>query len=185
MNILKKILKIILWVLLTIIIIYNLYSFISLKILKKDIVSINGYSVLEVVSGSMKPTINVSDLIVINTNDKDYKKDDIVTFKDVNNSFVTHRIIDITKKGYITKGDANKSADLEYINKEKIVGKYVFKINKLGTFVDAIKSPIVLILIFVIGIMICAVISVKDYASLKISDEEKEYINQKSNKGSE
>lgn len=181
MNILKKILKIILWFLLVIIIIYNLYSFISLKILKKDITSIKGYSVLEVVSGSMEPTINVSDLIIINQNDKKYKKNDIVTFKDVNNSFVTHRIIDITKKGYITKGDANKSADLEYISKDKIVGKYVFKISKLGSFIKAIKNPIVLILIFIIGIMICAVISVKDSSSLKISEEEKEYLNQKSN----
>lgn len=174
MNIIKKILKIVLWTLLILIVTYNIYTFFSLKILKKNITSFFGYSVLEVVSGSMEPTINISDLIVINQNKNNYKKNDIITFVDENEKFVTHRIVDVTKKGFITKGDANKNVDLEYVSKNKIVGTYVFKINKFGSFIKAVKNPIVLSLIFIIGIMVCVVIS--NNINLKVSEEEKEFL---------
>lgn len=148
--------------------------------LKKDLASVNGYATLEVVSGSMEPTIDIGDLIIINQKDKKYKKNDIITFKDVNSSFVTHRIIKIDGKKIITKGDNNNSKDEGYITKDKIVGKYVFKINKLGFLVKSIKNPVTLTIIFIIGIIICIIISTdKDGIPLDISEEEKKYIRAK------
>ena len=50
----KKVGKIFLWSLLFLIILYNLYTFASFKIFKKNLVGIGGYASLEVVSGSME-----------------------------------------------------------------------------------------------------------------------------------
>lgn len=180
MKIVKKIGKIILWFFLLMIILYNLYTFFSFKVLKKNLVGIGGYATLEVVSGSMEPTIRTGDLIIINQRKKEYQENDIVTFVDVNGSFVTHRIVGMTNGGYLTKGDANKSVDPGYVRKEKIVGTYVFKINKFGYVVKSIQNPITLVLVFIIGVMACIVISIdKDGHSLVISEEEKEFLKRK------
>lgn len=180
MKIVKKLGKMILWFLLIIIILYNLYTFLSFKVFKKNLVGIGGYAMLEVVSGSMEPTIQTGDLIIINQEKKDYKQDDIITFIDVNGSFVTHRIVGRSSSGYLTKGDANKSVDPGYVRKEKIVGTYVFKINKFGYVVGSIQNPITLFLIFIIGVMVCVVISIdKDFLHQEMSEEEKDFLKRK------
>ncbi|MBR3697841.1 MAG: hypothetical protein IKM97_06300 [Clostridia bacterium] len=53
--------------------------------------------ILIVVTGSMEPSINIKEMIVIKEQ-KDYKIGDIVTYKDNNNNFVTHRIVNIMRK---------------------------------------------------------------------------------------
>jgi len=71
-KVVSKVSSILIIILLTI----SLYNFVSIKLLKKDLVEVFGYAMLEVVSGSMEPTIGVGDLIIINTNYKNLKKDD-------------------------------------------------------------------------------------------------------------
>lgn len=157
----KKIIKVIITSLFILILAYNLYNFISLKILKKDLATIGGYGVLEVVSNSMKPTISKGDLIVINTKGYKYQEKDIITFYDEENNFVTHRVAIIEDDEIITKGDNNDSLD-RGINKNNIVGKYVFKIAYLGTIFRIFRNPIVLIIIFVIGVLVCIFITDKE-----------------------
>lgn len=186
MKVMKRIGKIMPWFLLLMIIVYNLYTFLSFKVLKKSLIDIGGYASLEVVSGSMEPTINTGDFIIINQKKKDYQENDIVTFIDVNGSFVTHRIVGLTNNGYVTKGDANQSVDPGFVRKEKIVGVYTSRIPKLGYVVKAVQNPITLVLIFVIGVMVCVVISIdKDGSQFTISEEEKEYFRQKERKKEE
>lgn len=137
---------------------YNVYNYTNINFLHNDITTIKGYSVLEVVSGSMEPTIKIGDLIIIDTKDKNYKENDIVTFYDVNGSFVTHRIISIDGDQMITKGDANNSND-EATDMNKIVGKYVRKVPFLGMLFTYLKKPAMLVLILVIGILFCYMVS--------------------------
>lgn len=177
MKLMKKIGKVILWFFLIIIILYNLYTFLSFQVFKKNLVGIGGYATLEVVSGSMEPTIQTGDLIIIHQGKKDYQENDIITFMDVNGSFVTHRIVGRTSQGYLTKGDANKSVDPGYVRKEKIVGTYVFKIHKFGYIVKSIQNPITLVFVFIIGVMACVVISIdKDFSHQEMSEEEKAFL---------
>jgi len=158
---LKKVLKIIITILLVLILIYNFYNFISLKVIKKDLATVGGYSLLEVVSTSMEPTIKKGDLIIINTRNKNYYANNIVTYYDEENNFVTHRIVKIKDEEVVTKGDNNDSEDKE-ISIDKIVGKYVFKIAYLGTIFRVMRNPIVLIIIFVIGVLVCVLMSDKE-----------------------
>lgn len=100
----------------------------------------SGYSLMGVRtsivrSGSMSGTFEPGDIIVsYYHNNQIYTPGDIVTFKR-NNSVVTHRITreSITEDGaYFTRGDSNSVDDGETLNKEQIIGKYLFKIPMLG-----------------------------------------------------
>lgn len=185
MKIVKRILIIIITIILVLLLTFNIYNFISLKILKKDITTVNGYAILEVISGSMEPTINIGDLIVINTKEVNYEKGDIVTFYDVNGAFVTHRLINITEDEIRTRGDNNNTID-EIMPRENIVGKYVFKIDGLGTIITSLKNPIVSVMIFIIGILICIFISTDKFKHDLLDDEEEkeyqEFLNKKESK---
>jgi len=174
MKIIKKIFFTIITIFLILLVMFNIYNFYCIKILKQDLVSINGYAVLEVVSGSMEPTIHVGDLVIINTNEKNYQKDDIVTFRDVDDSFVTHRIKEINKDKMITRGDNNDSDD-QPMEVNRLIGKYLFKINGLGTLFAAFKSPFVMVMILVIGILTCILTSVDKDGNPILSESEREF----------
>lgn len=154
----KKIVFILLSIILGLILIFNIYNFISLKVLHKDFAAIKGYTMLEVVSGSMEPTIHVGDIIIINTLEKEVKENDIITFKDKEGAFVTHRVILMDKENLITKGDNNDSED-NAITKDHIVGKYVTKINGGGKILSSLKSPFTMVMIFIIGLLACILLS--------------------------
>lgn len=154
MKILKRILTIFVSLLIILILAFNVYSFINIKIFHHDLAPIGSYAFLEVASGSMEPTINVGDIIVIKVKNFDYKENDIVTFYDVDSSFVTHRIVKLENDQMVTKGDHNNTED-EALPQSNIVGKYLFKFDKLGDLFKSLKNPIVSILILIIGILIC------------------------------
>lgn len=163
------------WIILILLVAFNVYNFVSIKLLHKELPKIFGYSVLEVVSGSMEPTIMVGDLIVIDTNCEEYQKGDIITFRDVNGSFVTHRIIEIGVDEMITKGDNNDSLD-EAMSPATIVGKYVTRIPQLGSVMSSLKNPLVMALILAIGIIVCFLVSTDKDLKPKLTDEEKEFL---------
>ncbi|MCX4364824.1 MAG: signal peptidase I [Bacilli bacterium] len=179
MKLVKNIFIKIIWLILILLVTFNIYNFVSINVLKKDIASINGYAILEVVSGSMEPTIKIGDIIVINTKKTDYKAGDIITFYDVNGSFVTHRLVNINDTKMTTKGDANDSAD-EEMDTKNIVGKYVTKISGAGKLMASLKNPFVMLLILVIGIVSCLLMSTDENLIPKdLTDEEKAYLEYK------
>lgn len=175
MKIFKKIITIIISIILLLILSFNIFNFISIKLLGNELPTINGYGVLEVISGSMEPKISIGDMVIIDTKIKDYKVKDIVTFKDINGSFVTHRIVEIKDDEIITRGDANNTID-DAIKKEQIVGRYVYKINGLGALIKSLRSPLTLIMIMIIGIITCVLVSTDSKGNIILTKEEKEYL---------
>ncbi len=105
-----------------------------------------------IMSGSMNPTIQVKDGIVIKRIDHDnYKIGDIITFYSNNPNYVgstiTHRIInkeeiDESHSLYTTKGDHNVSKDSYLVGTDSICGKVLFKIPKFGYVQDFFSNPI-------------------------------------------
>ena len=124
---------------------FALYSFVQLVILEKDYVNYFGYTIFEVQSGSMSPTINVNDMLLVKLTD-DIKKDDIITYKKDDN-FITHRVIEANGNKIITKGDSNNSED-KIIEKEDVLGKIVKIFPNFGKWKKIFLSPAVLIAIF-------------------------------------
>lgn len=170
----KKVAVAIVYILLALVLTYNIYNFVNIKVLGNDMTSVLGYSMLEVVSGSMEPTIHVGDMIIIDTKDDDYNANDIVTFYDENGSFVTHRIISRVGTMVTTKGDNNDSLDPEFAT-DRIVGKYVFKIQGLGFMFKALQSPITMILVLIVGVLVCVLVSTDSEGNPIKSEEEKEF----------
>ncbi len=95
-----------------------------------------------VLSGSMEPTIKTGSLCFVNKKAKynSIKEKDIIAYKLKDGTLVTHRVVNISKKGIQTKGDSNKDADSNPITKNSYVGKNVFWIPKLGYVVVAFQS---------------------------------------------
>ena len=100
-----------------------------------------GYTGMTVMSGSMAPTIEVGDFVLVReTNDTPIKVDDVITYKQ-DSQYVTHRVIEcLNDSEFVTQGDANNTADLEPVHRDEIVGIKTVAIPKLGSFFMWIKT---------------------------------------------
>lgn len=99
-----------------------------------------------VISGSMEPTLNINDLIFnVKVKEEKIKKGDIISFSEGNN-VVTHRINNIIKENgqiyYETKGDNNPNVDEKMTEYDKIVGRYIFKIPKVGYSIRNMQTQV-------------------------------------------
>ncbi len=146
----KKIIKVVVYFIIFIIIIFNLYFIYSKLVLKNDLPKIFGYSYSIVLSDSMYPTFKKGDLVVFK--ESDYKENDVIIFR-YNNYYITHRIIGEENKEFVTKGDNNISVDSELVNLENIEGKLVMILPFLGTIINFITSIYGIIIILIIVVL--------------------------------
>ncbi len=123
-----------------------------------------GYSVFNVATGSMAPTINQNDIIVVKRYDN-YEVGDIVTFKS-DNEYITHRIVTVNENNYVTKGDANNAKDVA-ITKDKVIGKVIKISTKAGVWHKVLTTPTILIMIFTTLILFDFAFSYKGYKEKK------------------
>lgn len=108
---------------------------------KDYIPKILGVTYLNVLSNSMEPEFKKNDLC-IGTRVKDtsnLKVGDVITYKDYNR-LVTHRIVEITEEGFMTKGDANDVKDELVVSGEQVVSRYAFKIPKGGFIIGKLQN---------------------------------------------
>ena len=133
-----------------------IYNFVSVKILNKSYPNIFGYTFFEIVSGSMSPTIEKGDMIFVKL-DTDYKVGDIVSFKD-NDSIITHRIIEKNNNYYVTKGDANNTAD-NPIKEDQIIGKTIKTFSRAFIIAKVFMSPNVLLMCIITITLMCLCVS--------------------------
>lgn len=101
-----------------------------------------GWSWAVVMSGSMEPTIRVGDLVVFRERGS-YEAGDVITFEDDSVSrAVTHRIVEKLPSGYRTRGDGNNAADTKLVAPEKVIGKVVCTIPRIGRFIGFLRTPL-------------------------------------------
>ncbi|MGL5354185.1 MAG: signal peptidase I [Clostridium sp.] len=126
--------------------------------------SVAGYRFYVVLTGSMQPNIKVGDLIVVkDTAREEVKVNDVITFGSGNSSNITtHRVIDILPNNgevkYITKGDANNTQDPSPVEGDRLIGKVVKVIPKIGNIIGWIKNNLVIVLVVAVGITLVAAI---------------------------
>lgn len=93
-----------------------------------------------VMSGSMEPAFPVGSVIITDTELADNVRiGDPIAFY-TGGAYVTHRIVDATDEGFITKGDANDSVDPWIVDKDKIDGKVVLAIPYIGYLFKGMAS---------------------------------------------
>ena len=142
-----------------------------------------GKAILWVETGSMKPEIDERSYILVSSADKkDVKVGDVIVFvcKDkslpVYNALVTHRVIEVTEAGYITKGDNNPAADSLAVAKDDIVAIYDKNLPVCTFFGRIFSSGVGLIIIVAFTLFACAFIYIPDLvkAGKDIKTENKE-----------
>lgn len=158
LEIVKKIIKWAISILLLFVIIVNFTLIIKSEINKDEIPDFLGYTPFIIVSGSMEPTIKTNEVIVTQKiNKSDIKVGDVLSYKSSKDDIViTHRLIEIKiengEEVYVMKGDNNLSVDDEKITYSQIQGKYINTIPFIGILVSYIKTPIGMAM--VIGVVI-------------------------------
>lgn len=147
----------------------NIIASFQTTFLGKDYNNIFGYTLFEVKTGSMEDTLKIGDWVLVKVTD-DVELNDIITYEE-DNSFITHRIIEIYKDTYITKGDANSSKDSPVL-KSQIVGKVIKVFPKFGIIKKTLLNPKVLIL-FIITLLLGVSLLKKEQKTKNIKPEEK------------
>lgn len=147
------------------VLILNLYVMFQAKTNEDKVPSVFGYKPFIVLSGSMETKIHKGDLILTKiVNPETLKVDDIIAFRDSENTVTTHRIVDIVVEDgityFITKGDQNNTQDRNLVEFDDVEGIYIARIPSLGAMMDKLSEPgtIVVVIvgvtaIFVIGFL--------------------------------
>ena len=129
---------------------------------KSKIPSVFGYSVLIIASPSMTGAIEAGDAIIIKNSDS-YAVGDVITYFPADESFsVTHRIVRTEGDKFYTKGDANPSEDPDPVLIEQIAGKVAVKLNKVGYFIEWLKSPAGIIFAATFIVLLILIIVIED-----------------------
>ena len=163
----------------TILILFSLYNLITIKVLNKPYTNLFGFSIFEIATGSMEPTLNVKDLVIVKIT-KNISLEDIITYEEDGN-LITHRVIDIKEDTITTKGDANNSIDVK-VPKTKIVGKIVYVIRKGGILREVFITPKVIISITITLVLISLCFSYKEKKPDKTKNKKNTNIPPKSKK---
>jgi signal peptidase I len=133
-------------IILAVLLIFMLFIVISSKAAGGE-PQVFGYQLKTVLSGSMEPGIKTGSIIsvkIAGETDK-FKKDDVITFKKDEKDLITHRIVEVIKTGdqvmYRTKGDNNKTEDMEPVLSQNVVAEYKgFTIPFVGYFMNFAQS---------------------------------------------
>lgn len=113
---------------------------ITVVTLTKGYVSVFGYSMFRVVTGSMEPTVPVGAAVICKSESIDnIDVSDIICFRSRESDHygvtVTHRVVSVQKddNGGIlleTRGDANYTSDAYYVNEANLIGKVIWYSGK-------------------------------------------------------
>jgi len=116
-----------------------------------------------VFTGSMEPAVSVGSVVVIKPVDPEtLKEGDIICFRFSEPTSITHRIINITNEGFITKGDANEDPDMWTVKKENVIGKLIITIPYIGYIGYFVRTPIGFILLIIIPASLIIIIEIRN-----------------------
>lgn len=159
-----KIIRGIFIIILTVLILFNVWMLFAKFALKQDPPKLFGMSQLEVTSGSMEPAFSVGDVVIIKEKE-DYGVGDVITYRLDGGALVTHRIVGSNSQGFITKGDANNIEDNEIVPVYRVLGEVVMAVKGMGYFLNFLSSPLGLLIIVVVGILLIEIPSLVDRRS--------------------
>jgi signal peptidase len=113
-----------------------------------------------VLSGSMEPAIPTGSVVVSRpVAAEDVREGDIILFASVaGNSLTTHRVFKVESSGggphFVTKGDANKGADINPVVPDQLLGIIVFSVPYLGYLIAFIRTPFGLVLCILVPVAV-------------------------------
>lgn len=129
--------------------------------------TIFGHQIYIVCSNSMSPTFETGSLLLVKHVDtSSIQVNDIITFKEKNDSVATtHRVVKILNDNglqFVTRGDANNVDDPMPVSADEVVGRVVFWIPYIGYLLGFIRTKeglLVFIIVPALIIIITQIIS--------------------------
>ena len=113
-----------------------------------------GGRALSVMSGSMSPAIETGDVVVSRgVSPLAIRRGDVITFRDPTDAerLITHRVKEVRISGgearFVTKGDANNSAERWAVPLDGEVGLVVYRLPKLGYGLAWLGHPLAKLLL--------------------------------------
>ena len=159
LKIIRKVIVNLLIVILSIIAIIVIWGLIQLNVQNKEYINIFGYSIFSAETGSMSPTMEKGDIVIIKIGDE-IRENDIITYQK-ENVLVTHRIVNINGDTIIAKGDFNNTYD-EPIKKDEVIGRTVFIVNNVEIWKKVFSDVHVIIPISITVILFILLVSYKE-----------------------
>ena len=150
MSLLKKITKIILNILTTlllVLLVIVIYGKVVITFSDNAYPNYFGYTLFEVASGSMQPTLQINDVVIVKITKENLKQNDIIAFVD-KDAIITHRILYIDDNVITVKGDNNNAIDTPILS-DVVIGKVVKILPKLGIWKKVLTEPRILLAIFI------------------------------------
>ena len=123
-----------------------------------------GFRIYGVLTGSMAPTYSVGGVVYVMEEDaQNIQVGDVITYTLGSDTeyVMTHRVVEISTDGFITKGDANNAMDPEPVSFERLIGKAVFYLpgmSGIAEFVNSSTGRYVFIMLFAMA-FICWVVA--------------------------
>ena len=149
--------------------------FLTLQSLSKGYVSVGGFSIFRVVTGSMEPNIHKGAIIIAKKQDiSAININDVICFrtddKILGRATITHRVINVFtnpdgKTVLQTKGDANPTADTSHVTEGQLIGrviKYTGDDSKMSDVIKFLTGDIGFIACILLPVIIIAAWIFKD-----------------------
>lgn len=151
MKLLKAVRTIVI-VLLSLILLINLWLIGARVLLRQELPKFLGFSQATVLSGSMEPVFSAGDMLIFRERER-YEVGDIVIFRR-GADLVTHRIVAEADGGLITRGDANNTEDPDLLDPSLIEGSLVRVLPGAGRVLGFLRTPLGLLLL-VLAALVC------------------------------
>lgn len=105
-----------------------------------------GCQIYHVVSGSMEPAIPTGSLVYVKEAEAaDIQENEVIAYYSDTDSgaIITHRVVknQVVSGRFITKGDANEQEDPMPVPYDRLMGKVVFSLPKLGRILAIMTEP--------------------------------------------
>ncbi len=149
-------------------------SFLSLVIFQRffpESEGIFGFRTFVIVSESMKPELNIGDVILVrDVEPKDVKVGDNITYKgrsgDIEDMIITHQVTRIqdeeNRKIFYTQGVNNPLEDNDYVVEEQMYGVVVHKFIVFSLLSKVIRSTVGFVLFIFLPLSVLFVLEVRD-----------------------
>ena len=107
------------------------------------------YEALIVRSGSMAPTISTGGIVIVDREALSPLVGTIASFRDLDGSVVTHRLVGIDDTVYVTRGDANRANDVATRPLAAVYGTVVFSLPLVGYAIHLLGQPVAFLVLLV------------------------------------
>lgn len=99
-------------------------------------VHLRGDGIDAVLSGSMSPTIPTGSLVITQPDDRVERGDVVVFHQAASDRLVTHRVVEVrvgsSGREFTTRGDANRTVDVDPVSDTDIRGRVIAHVPRLG-----------------------------------------------------